>query len=338
MRRVVLVILVAAVAVLGACRSERDPTASAPVPFTFDGTAATVAGEPVPARELADTLAVFRAAPGAVPVAFGQDELLQAGSDQPQPAIVANILSTEIAARVIEAEVAARNLTAGPDATAVAETQINASFGDSLDDQPAFREELIRRYALYVALDQALTPAAPDEAALRQAYDADPARFAEQACARHILVKTKPEASDVVAQLAAGADFAALAAERSSDPGSGRQGGDLGCQGRGAYVPEFEAAVWDGPVGQVQGPVETQFGFHVIQVDQRGPVSFDEARSTLAEELSPQPFAPLREWLDGQLTSLPVTVDPRFGTWNPQTGVVDPIGVASTGLELTPRG
>src|SRR5690606_1305413 len=87
---------------------------------------------------------------------------------------------------------------------------------------------------------------------------------------RHILVETEPEAEAIVAELADGADFATLAQERSIDPGSGAQGGDLGEQPRGAYVESFEAAVWDAEVGEVVGPVESDFGFHVLEVTDTG--------------------------------------------------------------------
>lgn len=338
----VRVALVLSVALLTAACSggggDSDVATSQLVTFDFGGTAATVAGDEIPAQSLADTLAAFEAAPAAVRTAFGQDELFQAGSAQPQPAIVANILSTEIAASLIQQENVTRGLTVTPDVQLIAETQIKAAFGDSLDTQVAFRDELIGRYTLYVALDQALAPPAPDEAALRQAYDADPSRFGDQACARHILVATEPEANDIVTQLGAGADFSELAQSRSTDPGSGAQGGDLGCVSKGSFVPEFETAVWEGPLGQVQGPVETQFGYHVIVVDSRGQLSFAEARDQIESELTPAPFSSLRTWLDAKLTSTPVTVDGRFGTWNPEAGSVDPLGVSTDGLEIRPAG
>lgn len=91
-----------------------------------------------------------------------------------------------------------------------------------------------------------------------------------RAAASHILVKTEQEALDLKRQIEEqGADFGALAKKHSSCP-SGRQGGALGEFGRGDMVPEFDRVVFgDLPVGQVSEPVKTQFGYHLIQVQNR---------------------------------------------------------------------
>ncbi|MEO0478067.1 MAG: peptidylprolyl isomerase [Planctomycetota bacterium] len=89
-----------------------------------------------------------------------------------------------------------------------------------------------------------------------------------QARARHILVPTEEQCLNLKSEIAGGADFAALAKEHSQCP-SGQKGGDLGSFGRGQMVPEFDTACFDGPVGEVQGPVKTQFGFHLLEVTER---------------------------------------------------------------------
>lgn len=89
-----------------------------------------------------------------------------------------------------------------------------------------------------------------------------------QASASHILVETEEQALEVLAALKEGADFAELAREKSSCPSS-RQGGELGRFGRGQMVPEFDAVVFSAPVGEVQGPVQTQFGYHLVLVTER---------------------------------------------------------------------
>jgi peptidyl-prolyl cis-trans isomerase C len=101
-------------------------------------------------------------------------------------------------------------------------------------------------------------------------YDANQANFQqpEQACTRHILLETEEDANDVVSELDGGADFAALAEERSTGP-SGPRGGDLGCLTPGQTVPAFNDAAFSAEVDEVVGPVETQFGFHVILVYER---------------------------------------------------------------------
>ena len=89
-----------------------------------------------------------------------------------------------------------------------------------------------------------------------------------QATARHILVDTEEKCLDIKKQIADGGDFAALASEHSSCP-SGKQGGDLGSFGPGMMVPEFDKVVFNEAVGEVHGPVKTQFGFHLLEVTSR---------------------------------------------------------------------
>ena len=89
-----------------------------------------------------------------------------------------------------------------------------------------------------------------------------------QATARHILVSTEAQCLDLKTQIENGADFAELARQHSSCP-SGRQGGDLGSFGPGMMVPEFDKVVFSAPVNTVQGPVKTQFGYHLLEVTSR---------------------------------------------------------------------
>ncbi len=93
----------------------------------------------------------------------------------------------------------------------------------------------------------------------------------EQIRARHILVKTKPEADAVEAQLRSGANFATLAEKVSIDPGSKAQGGELGWFGPTQMVKPFSDAAFALNVGQISQPVQTPFGWHVIQVEEKRP-------------------------------------------------------------------
>ena len=89
-----------------------------------------------------------------------------------------------------------------------------------------------------------------------------------QATARHILVDSETKCQSLIDEIKGGADFAAVAKEHSSCP-SKREGGNLGTFGRGQMVPEFDTACFDGTVGEVQGPIKTQFGYHVVEVTER---------------------------------------------------------------------
>lgn len=88
------------------------------------------------------------------------------------------------------------------------------------------------------------------------------------ASARHILVATEQECLDLKTRIESGEDFAALAMKHSKCP-SGRRGGELGNFGRGQMVPEFDTVVFSAPLKEVQGPVKTQFGYHLLEVTSR---------------------------------------------------------------------
>ncbi|MCA8884005.1 MAG: peptidylprolyl isomerase [Rhodobacteraceae bacterium] len=134
-----------------------------------------------------------------------------------------------------------------------------------------------------------LAEGAVSEDGLQAAYEA---RFGDVAPApeyhaAHILVETEEDAAKIVEELEAGADFAALARERSTGP-SGPSGGDLGWFGQGTMVAPFEEAVVALEPGAISGPVQTQFGWHVIKLyeirDQAAP-ALDEVRADLAGEI-----------------------------------------------------
>ncbi len=89
------------------------------------------------------------------------------------------------------------------------------------------------------------------------------------AAARHILVNTEEQCQDIKRQITEGADFAELAQQHSTCP-SGQRGGDLGEFSPGQMVREFNDVCFNDEVGVVHGPVQTQFGFHLIEVTKRG--------------------------------------------------------------------
>ena len=89
-----------------------------------------------------------------------------------------------------------------------------------------------------------------------------------RATARHILVSSEEKCNELKAQIEAGADFADVAKEHSSCP-SGKSGGDLGEFGPGMMVKEFDEVVFSADLNKVQGPVKTQFGYHLLEVTSR---------------------------------------------------------------------
>jgi len=137
-----------------------------------------------------------------------------------------------------------------------------------------------------------LTDEQVTEEAIRAAYDAQYANvdLGLEYNAAHILVETEEAAKDMIQKLAEGADFAALAQEFSTGP-SGPNGGDLGWFNRGDMVGPFDAAVADMQVGDIAGPVQTQFGWHVISLKEtraKSAPAYDIVKGEIAIELQRQ--------------------------------------------------
>ena len=112
----------------------------------------------------------------------------------------------------------------------------------------------------------------------------------EEYNASHILVPSKDEAQEIIDLLANGADFSTLAKDRSTGP-SGPNGGKLGWFGTGQMVPEFEAAVMVLEVGNISRPLQTQFGWHVIKLNnlrKKQVPSFEEIRPQIIQDLNQQ--------------------------------------------------
>ena len=125
---------------------------------------------------------------------------------------------------------------------------------------------------------------------------------------RHILVNSEEEAQDILDALDAGASFADLARAKSEDTGSGAQGGELGWTGAFNFVPEFATAVREAPIGEIFGPVETEFGFHIIQVRAREDREVNQNQVVFARE---QEFA---DWLEEQRESDEYEIE-TFSVW-----------------------
>ncbi len=129
-------------------------------------------------------------------------------------------------------------------------------------------------------------------------------------CTRHILLDTEAEADAAVQRLADGEDFAELAMELSIGP-TGPDGGDLGCSDPGGFVAEFRDAVNAASEGEVSGPVETQFGWHVILV------YGSETDPGLVQQLAIEAYSDLQSRTE-------IVVDPGIGQWDSITSSVTP--------------
>jgi peptidyl-prolyl cis-trans isomerase D len=204
-------------------------------------------------------------------------------------------------------------------------------------------------------LDQlaAQTPVSDDD--LHAAYDKNKATYVlpERRHARHILIAASKDdaadrklADDVYAQAKAGKDFAQLAKQYSKDPGSAEKGGDLDWADRTSFVPAFSDALFSMSLGEIHPPVKTQYGYHIIRLDevQAGKTKlFEEARPEIEAELrrnhATDHFGEIQEKLQTRLEQPASDLDALAKEFNLQTGDVPQFlrGVGGAPLGATPQ-
>ncbi|MBU1306158.1 MAG: peptidylprolyl isomerase [Alphaproteobacteria bacterium] len=230
------------------------PDAAAAAPVSLDAVVATVGGEPITEAELSF------AAEDLV------QELQQMPAEQRKPFLVRVLIDMKVMAK------------AGADA--------------GMADTPLFAQRLqyLKERSLRRAYFADTIATAVTEQSVRAAYDKFVADFVPQPEVRasHILVATEEEAKAIKAQLDGGADFVALAKEKSIDPGAAN-GGDLGFFSKGMMVAPFEAAAFAlTDVGQISDPVQSQFGWHVIRLEEKresSPPAFEQVAAQLQQQL-----------------------------------------------------
>jgi len=185
---------------------------------------------------------------------------------------------------------------------------------DGMQNDPDFvlGMDMIRKQQLYVAYMRKKViesvKVTPEE--VKDYYDKNKAEFqaGEEVRASHILVDSEDEAKKIKARLDKGADFAAVAKDKSKCPSAPR-GGDLGFFGRGKMVPEFEKAAFALKTGEVSAPVKTQFGWHIIKVTDRKDSrtkTLDEVKSVIEQRLLQEKQ---KKTYDSTLTGLKAAAD-----------------------------
>jgi parvulin-like peptidyl-prolyl isomerase len=199
--------------------------------------------------------------------------------------------------------------------------------------------DFVRDLVLSDALgDKLVAGSGPDTAALRAAYDRDAAKY-NQVRASHILVADKGLADSLLAQVKADpSKMADLARQFSTDTGSKEKGGDLGFASQGQFVPEFDAAVFGGKPGDVV-QVQTQFGFHVIKVEERRTTTFEQAEPELRESaVAERRDAALADRLRRTAEGLKISVNPRYGRYDVQASEIVPVDSAVSSPTGAPAG
>ena len=251
--------------------------------------------------------------------ASGGHGLSGAGTDTVDPRLAAGWLNFIVYDKLITHEFARRHLTITPDDTDAAQAQLETQFGNKevAGAFPRwFQQRLIGRNARAMAVRTAVSGVDLSDASLRKYFDAHQSDFSQN-CLSHILVKTKAEADSALSRIKGGKDFAAVAKSVSIDTGSGTKGGDLGCNPKGAFVPEFDKVASELPVGQLSDPVQTQYGWHIILVRDRKTSTFEADREQVKAAVNAQSEGAFRQFLQQALTTAKVTIDKRYGTFAP---------------------
>ncbi|KWX73997.1 peptidylprolyl isomerase [Paenibacillus jilunlii] len=209
------------------------------------------------------------------------DKLVEAGGE----ATLQNLITSTL----VDQEAKKANITV-TDADIQAELEdLKTQFGgeealnNALQQSSMTLDDLKKQMPMQVKIRKLVEPKVKvTEDEISKYYEENKASFnqEEEVRASHILVKTKAEADAIVKQLAGGADFAALAKEKSADTGSKDKGGDLNFFKKGDMVAEFSNAAFKLKVGETSGPVKTDYGYHVIKVTDRK----DAHNYTLAEK------------------------------------------------------
>ncbi|HVM11747.1 MAG TPA: peptidylprolyl isomerase [Actinomycetota bacterium] len=286
----------------------------------FDTAAAVVDGSRIEEEPFARTLEYFAADPQFAAQFPGEE------AREGKRSLARQLLTFLIHQVVIEEHARARSL--GADEAAVErrlQEQIQALGGEQAFDRQlaaagASRgdvEDLIRKQVLRENVARLVVTEQVPEEQLRQQYEERAIEFT-QVRVSHILVADEALAQDL-AQRVTPKNFAELAREHSEDPGSAEQGGDLGMRPAGEFVEPFARATVGSSVGDIVGPVRTEFGYHIVWVRERTAPAFEEVRDQLLAEVGQEFFT---NWLLQRLRDAQVLVNPRYGVFDRESGEV----------------
>lgn len=172
----------------------------------------------------------------------------------------------------------------------VQQSALASSFTEALPPRIVYQLENEKRSIVAAEVIESVMAKAIEDANLQAIYDEQYGSIdaEEEYNASHILVATKEEADAIKAEIEAGADFAQTAQEKSTGP-SGPNGGELGWFSSGMMVPSFEAAAIALEVGEVSDPVETQFGWHVLKLNdarKKDIPTLDDVRLNIEREIA----------------------------------------------------
>lgn len=151
---------------------------------------------------------------------------------------------------------------------------------------------------------------------VEEVFEASRVRLTESVCTTHVLLETREEAEAVLGRALAGAPMTELARELSIEPSAAETGGDLGCLPASTFVAEYAEAVVRAELMTPFGPVESQFGHHVILVtDRTEPRLEDHVEGIRAQRAEQQRSSAIEEWFIRVSAESDVRIEPQYGTW-----------------------
>jgi parvulin-like peptidyl-prolyl isomerase len=306
---------------------------------TSPSVAASVDGESITNDQLARDMHYFRFLSALNRSSCGQPK----GAETQESACARFTLTNVIQEDLVKHYAAAHSISVDDAAVQQTLSQLQTNLGkDTLDAQLAEAKmsgddltSLVRRLLLFNDVQAALGKERLTDADLRTQYEQAIAQYTTVEVA-HILVPTQQEAEKIAAE-ATPANFAELAKRYSQDPGSAKNGGSLGVAVESAfasqYDPTFVQAALALQPGQISEPVQTQFGWHVIEMISRRIQPFTQVRDQIVASASGQAF---QRWMQGQVASADISVNPRYGVFDPALGSVEPVNSTKTDSAFQP--
>ena len=313
-----LLTLVAPVLLLAA--SACGPVGAAP--------AAVVNGEDITEAELREELDAIRQNDDYVQILQQPGDPTQAplqvlgrGDGTFDAEFVARVLGRQILLELIHQELERRDLEVSDAEMDEAREQIVSELGaDIVRAFPeGYQRTIFRRNAEVIKLQEALAEVEVDDAAIEAFYEENRERY-QLDCSSHILVDSRELAVQLKAQIDAGASFADVAREHSTDTQSAQNGGSLDCQPKGTFVPAFSDALDAATPGVVTEPVQTDFGFHLILLEERRVQSIEEVAPQIRQELLASAQGQFAQFVTEAAQDAEVEVNARYGHFDKQAG------------------
>jgi parvulin-like peptidyl-prolyl isomerase len=323
---------------------------------TKDGTrpAATVNGTNIPTQALVDELNAIAGNStylGALKSQADQSGTKVEGATTGSfdVSFATQTLRSQIFYALVRDEVAHRGLTADDACTAAARNAVEQQVGFSdaaagkttLAAFPqAYQDTLLQRYTDVLLLESDLAgQTCGSEDAAKSFYDANPDKFV-QTCGSVIAVADQAAADAAQARLQTGEDFATVASAVSTDT-SAAKGGDIGCVLQSQLPAELTSAFFDTAVGAVSAPVDYSGQVFLVKPASRQQAALDDVRSQAEELAASQSGSALQSFVQKAVGAATITVDPRYGVWNPSRSDIDPPASASasssdSGASLVP--